>query len=327
MDPKGDTHRPFFPEELGRRQRRLARPVRDERRVRSWRAAGSCIVEAVRARAMSVVTPARAVCRGPAALFLLCDWEEIPCPSLLCSIPPVGGARPRPCPGTTPAAYPRNTPAAHPATRGSTIPPTGQPSGDHRGDARARPRSPARVAARRQRLARRTGRPADRTAVLVATPEYNSSLPGALKNALDWASRPFATNAFRNKPLAVIGSSPSRFGAIRSQAELRQVLAEMGARLSEVELAVAHARARTSSISAATSLTSRRDGRWRRWWPPSRMQLRPASPTLPPSCGFLCGRRHPAWPTSRSSTMRKRRERPAYGRTHAVRSGASPGST
>ena len=42
-------------------------------------------------------------------------------------------------------------------------------------------------------------------AVIFATPEYNSSIPGALKNALDWASRPFATNSFRNKPVAVIG--------------------------------------------------------------------------------------------------------------------------
>ena len=44
-------------------------------------------------------------------------------------------------------------------------------------------------------------------AVLIATPEYNSSLPGQLKNALDWASRPFPGNALRNKPVAVIGAS------------------------------------------------------------------------------------------------------------------------
>jgi chromate reductase, NAD(P)H dehydrogenase (quinone) len=78
-------------------------------------------------------------------------------------------------------------------------------------------------------------------AVLIATPEYNSSIPGALKNALDWASRPIATNVFRNKPVAVIGSSAGMFGAVWAQAELRKVLAAMGARVAEVEVAVGHA--------------------------------------------------------------------------------------
>ena len=78
-------------------------------------------------------------------------------------------------------------------------------------------------------------------AVLIATPEYNSSLPGALKNALDWASRPLATNVFRSKPVAVIGSSVGVFGAVWAQAELRKVLAAMGARVTDVELAVGHA--------------------------------------------------------------------------------------
>jgi chromate reductase len=81
-------------------------------------------------------------------------------------------------------------------------------------------------------------------AVLIATPEYNSSIPGALKNALDWASRPIAENAFRNKPVAVIGSSTGAFGAVWAQAELRKVLAAMGARVAEVELAVGHAHER-----------------------------------------------------------------------------------
>jgi chromate reductase, NAD(P)H dehydrogenase (quinone) len=78
-------------------------------------------------------------------------------------------------------------------------------------------------------------------AVLIATPEYNSSVPGALKNALDWASRPVATNAFRNKPVAVIGASIGAFGAVWAQAEVRKVLAAMGARVVDVELAVGHA--------------------------------------------------------------------------------------
>ena len=82
---------------------------------------------------------------------------------------------------------------------------------------------------------------ADADAVLFATPEYNSSVPGALKNALDWASRPFATSSFRNKPVAVIGSSIGAFGGVWSQAELRKVLGAMGARVAEAELAIGHA--------------------------------------------------------------------------------------
>jgi len=77
-------------------------------------------------------------------------------------------------------------------------------------------------------------------AVLIATPEYNSSIPGALKNALDWASRPLATNVFRNKPVAVVGSSTGAFGAVWSQAETRKVLGAMGARVVDAELAVGH---------------------------------------------------------------------------------------
>jgi chromate reductase len=82
---------------------------------------------------------------------------------------------------------------------------------------------------------------ADADAVLIATPEYNSSIPGALKNALDWASRPFATNVFRNKPVVVIGSSHGVFGGVWAQAELRKVLGTMGARVVEAEVAVGRA--------------------------------------------------------------------------------------
>jgi len=95
------------------------------------------------------------------------------------------------------------------------------------------PAHPA-VAALRQAVA-------DADAVLIATPEFNSSIPGALKNALDWASRPIATNVFRNKPVAVIGSSAGMFGAVWAQAELRKVLGAMGARVADVEVAVGHA--------------------------------------------------------------------------------------
>ena len=78
-------------------------------------------------------------------------------------------------------------------------------------------------------------------AIVFATPEYNSSVPGALKNALDWGSRPLATNAFRNKPVAVIASSAGAFGAVWAAAELRKILGAMGARVADVEIAVGHA--------------------------------------------------------------------------------------
>jgi chromate reductase len=75
-------------------------------------------------------------------------------------------------------------------------------------------------------------------AILFATPEYNSSIPGQLKNAVDWASRPVATAALRNKPVAVVGASTGMFGGVWAQAELRKVLASTGARVLDLELAV-----------------------------------------------------------------------------------------
>jgi chromate reductase len=82
---------------------------------------------------------------------------------------------------------------------------------------------------------------ADADAVLIATPEYNSSLPGQLKNALDWASRPFPENALRNKPVAVIGTSTGMFGAVWAQAEARKVLGATGARVVDIELPIPRA--------------------------------------------------------------------------------------
>jgi chromate reductase len=81
-------------------------------------------------------------------------------------------------------------------------------------------------------------------AILFSTPEYNSSVPGQLKNALDWVSRPVATNPLRNKPVAVVGASTGMFGAVWAQAELRKVLAAIGARVVEGEVAVGHAHTR-----------------------------------------------------------------------------------
>ena len=62
-------------------------------------------------------------------------------------------------------------------------------------------------------------------AVLFVTPEYNRSIPGGLKNAIDWASRPYGTNAFTRKPSAVIGTSPGKIGTAVAQQHLRSILA------------------------------------------------------------------------------------------------------
>ena len=61
-------------------------------------------------------------------------------------------------------------------------------------------------------------------AVLFVTPEYNRSIPGGLKNAIDWASRPFGTNSFTRMPSAVIGTSPGEIGTAVAQQSLRSVL-------------------------------------------------------------------------------------------------------
>ena len=98
---------------------------------------------------------------------------------------------------------------------------------------------PAPPAVRRLRAAI-----ADADALLFATPEYNSSVPGQLKNALDWASRPLSESVLRNKPVAVVGASTGAFGAVWAQAELRKVLAAAGARVLDGELALGHAHER-----------------------------------------------------------------------------------
>jgi chromate reductase len=81
----------------------------------------------------------------------------------------------------------------------------------------------------------------DADAVLVATPEYNRSLPGHFKNALDWVSRPITESPLRSKPTAVVGASTGLFGAVWAQAEARKVLAALGARVIDRELPVGQA--------------------------------------------------------------------------------------
>ena len=81
-------------------------------------------------------------------------------------------------------------------------------------------------------------------AVLIATPEYNSSVPGQLKNAIDWASRPRGAAPLLGKPVAVIGASTGSFGGVWAQAELKKILRTAGARLVDGEVAVPRAHVR-----------------------------------------------------------------------------------
>ena len=66
-------------------------------------------------------------------------------------------------------------------------------------------------------------------ALLFVTPEYNRGIPGSLKNAIDWGSRPKASNAFAGKPCAVIGASPGKIGTAVAQRELHSVLGAVAA--------------------------------------------------------------------------------------------------
>jgi chromate reductase, NAD(P)H dehydrogenase (quinone) len=95
-------------------------------------------------------------------------------------------------------------------------------------------------------------------AVLIATPQYNGSLPGQLKNALDWASRPYANNVLQGKPVAVVGASPSPSGAVRAQAEARMVLAAPGAQVIDEELALARAYEQFDGVGRLGSVAHRR---------------------------------------------------------------------
>jgi chromate reductase len=82
---------------------------------------------------------------------------------------------------------------------------------------------------------------AEADGVLIATPEFNGSIPGALKNALDWASRPYGAGALRAKPVAVVGASTGQFGAAWAQADVRRVLGVIGADVIDGELPVGRA--------------------------------------------------------------------------------------
>ncbi|MDX6481505.1 MAG: hypothetical protein QOG85_2015 [Gaiellaceae bacterium] len=78
-------------------------------------------------------------------------------------------------------------------------------------------------------------------AILFATPEYNGSVPGGLKNAIDWASRPVRASALNNKTVAVVGASTGQFGALWAQQDLKRILGIAGARVVGTEIPVGRA--------------------------------------------------------------------------------------
>lgn len=83
--------------------------------------------------------------------------------------------------------------------------------------------------------------------VLFVTPEYNGSIPGLLKNAIDWASRPHRESALWGKDVAIAGASPSSYGALWAVNDLRRILGIAGARVTDGELAVAQVNERVDA--------------------------------------------------------------------------------
>jgi chromate reductase len=81
-------------------------------------------------------------------------------------------------------------------------------------------------------------------AILFSTPEYNGSVPGGLKNAIDWASRPKLEGVLRNKTVAVVGASTGQFGALWAQQDLKRILGIAGARVVGTEIPIARAHER-----------------------------------------------------------------------------------
>ena len=80
--------------------------------------------------------------------------------------------------------------------------------------------------------------------LLIATPEYNASMPGFLKNALDWASRPYGSSVLTGKPVAAVGTSPLPTGGASALSDLQRLLTLIGAKVVEAELAIAQVHTR-----------------------------------------------------------------------------------
>jgi chromate reductase len=96
-------------------------------------------------------------------------------------------------------------------------------------------------------------------AILIVTPEYNYSVPGVLKNAIDWASRPYGDSAWKNKPVAIMGASPGILGSARAQYHLRQmfVFLDMYA-VNQPEVMIAQANQRFDREGNLTDETSKK---------------------------------------------------------------------
>jgi chromate reductase len=95
-------------------------------------------------------------------------------------------------------------------------------------------------------------------AVLFATPEYNYSIPGVLKNAIDWASRPGGSSAWAGKPVAIAGASPGMLGTARAQYHLRQILVALDmTAINQPEVMIASARDRFDSSGRLVDEKSR----------------------------------------------------------------------
>ncbi|MCC6711821.1 MAG: NAD(P)H-dependent oxidoreductase [Candidatus Dadabacteria bacterium] len=110
---------------------------------------------------------------------------------------------------------------------------------------------PAKVAELKKRI-----READ--AVLIVTPEYNYSIPGVLKNAIDWASRPYGDNAWSGKPVAVMGASIGTIGTARAQYHLRQVFVFLNMHpLNQPEVMIGNAAERFDSDGNLTDENSK----------------------------------------------------------------------
>ena len=100
-------------------------------------------------------------------------------------------------------------------------------------------------------------RVAQADALLIATPEYNSSISGVLKNAIDWASRP-PQQPLKGKPVAIMGASTGNFGTVRAQLHLRQILTHVGALpLGKPEVLVARAEQAFDAAGNLTEATAR----------------------------------------------------------------------
>jgi chromate reductase len=96
-------------------------------------------------------------------------------------------------------------------------------------------------------------------AILIATPEYNYSIPGVLKNAIDWASRPFEENSLKEKPVAIMSASTGMLGGVRAQYHLRQCFVYLNMfPLNKPEVIVTHAAQKFDAQGRLTDETTRK---------------------------------------------------------------------